>query len=146
MIALWDQTGAAGQVGPPGQPLEQPLDHGVGIRHPLSRRFLDPAFGDPCCGSDSFVLIACLWFVLFAPVLVAITVVFELKPSNISISQDGALRPELERFAAGESRAMFPALCTWLGGLRLLRCVERQTEALLYLVSGSGFGFWMVLG
>lgn len=39
------------------------------------------------------------------------------------------LRSELDRFIHGEPRASLLNLCSWMGALRLLRCVERQTEA-----------------
>jgi hypothetical protein len=45
----------------------------------------------------------------------------------------------LDRFIQGEPRASLPSLCSWIGSLRMLRCVERQTEA------GLSLAQWLTL-
>lgn len=60
-----------------------------------------------------------------------------------AFNQDGGsnagLRLELDRFIQGEPRASLPSLCSWIGSLRMLRCVERQTEA------GLSLAQWLTL-
>ena len=39
------------------------------------------------------------------------------------------MRHALECFVGGDARSQHEELAAWIGGLRLLRCVERATEA-----------------